>query len=104
MTFTGSFDFLDSSASFNAIFGIDPTMLRLTPRKKDQCATDLNMLERISMTRRKCLRIFFLHFRNLKWFLPFMVKIFFLHLKNCSVDLPYFFLYSHPMPYHGHSV
>ena len=40
MTFTGSLAFLDSQDIFDIIFGDDPTMLTLTPRKKGQCATE----------------------------------------------------------------
>jgi len=40
MTFTGSLDFLNSQDIFDIIFGDEPTMLALTPHKKDQCATE----------------------------------------------------------------
>ena len=80
MTFTDSLNFLDSQDIFDIFFGDDPTMLTLTPRKKGKCATEntdclitkLNefcnlcrlQLERMPTTPKKCLRIFFLHFRN----------------------------------------
>ena len=40
MTFTASLDFLDSQDIFDIIFGDDPTILTLIPRKKGQCATE----------------------------------------------------------------
>ena len=39
MTYTGSLDFLDSQDIFDVVFGNDPSMLTLIPRKKGQCAT-----------------------------------------------------------------
>ena len=40
MTNTGSLDFLDSQDIFDIVFGDDPCMLTLIPRKKGQCATE----------------------------------------------------------------
>ena len=40
MTYTRPFDFLDSHASFDLIFEENPTMLRLTPGKYKQCASE----------------------------------------------------------------
>ena len=40
MTYTGSLDFLGSQDIFDIVFGDDPCMLTLIPRKKGQCATE----------------------------------------------------------------
>ena len=40
MTYTGPFDFLDSQASLDLIFGPNPTMFRLAPGKNKQCASE----------------------------------------------------------------
>ena len=84
MTYTEPFDFLDSQAIFDMIFGPNLTMLRLAPDKNKQCASEdteyiatnlleffnfcqlhifailfnFNMLERTRMIHRKCLPIF----------------------------------------------
>ena len=82
MTYTGPFDFLDSQASLDLIFGPNPTMFRLAPSNvlvrilstlRLNCLNSVtsvryiffaipfnfNMLERSRMIRRKCLPIFF---------------------------------------------
>ena len=40
MTYIGPLDFLDSQTSFDAVFGDDRTMLRLTSRNRGQCASE----------------------------------------------------------------
>ena len=40
MVYTGPLYFLDSHTSFDAIFGDDPTMLRLTSHSKGQYTTE----------------------------------------------------------------
>ena len=39
-TFMGPLDFLDSQSSFDLIFGLCPTMLRIYKRGKKSCATE----------------------------------------------------------------
>ena len=123
MTFTDSLDFLDSQYTFDIVFGDDPTMLTLTPRKKGQCTTE-NMDDFITKLNEFCnlcrlhifcdsvqlkyvgtdvynaqkyLRIFYLNFRNLKWFIPFAEEIFSLTPMICLVILLHFCLYFHQM-------
>ena len=40
VTFTGALNYLDSQTSFDAIVGVDPTILCLTFRNKGQCTTE----------------------------------------------------------------
>ena len=97
MTFTGPLDFLIFQISFNAIFGVDPPVLRITSRNRDQCVTkdtsvsicfvilfNWNMLARVYI-RKKYFRIFLLHFRNSKWFIPFVEILLLLHHTTYSV-------------------